>query len=434
MKRQVGFQVSAHQHYAGALTIFQRRDFMKKIRRMRKSLVIPAVLLSLALVWAGCGGGGGASAPPPTPITSAAEATYAASASSQSASLAVGTGATFLNMGMLGLFSLPAPQFKAPKNMELTGGTAITAKLSDKFAKSPAVAAATAQIKKAVGSRATVIISDGGVCYDGGTWSANGTFDDSAGTFRLTLTFTDCRQYDTAINGTYSMTGAVMTSSISLTMSLSGFSITEYDPTSNYGTIVSSMTADIDFTGNMGGNATSLIFTMTGNGTIDATEGPISYNLTFTNYSISDTYTPGTSFDTDNIATNGKVSESWTIGPDTFVASISYENFVVGIKTYTDATASNYWDEEISINGVFTLDFTPNQCFEGRFSIQTTTPIYWDDTLLRTTAGRLVINSNTTVIFNNDGTVTVQYQGADIPGLVNVSEADLAGVCLIAAL
>ena len=75
------------------------------------------------------------------------------------------------------------------------------------------------------------------------------------------------------------------------------------------------MTADIDFTGNMGGNATSLIFTMTGNGTIDATEGPISYNLTFTNYSISDTYTPGTSFDTDNIATNGKVSESWTIGP-----------------------------------------------------------------------------------------------------------------------
>ena len=82
----------------------------------------------------------------------------------------------------------------------------------------------------------------------------------------------------------------------------------------------------------------------------------------------------------------------------------------MGIKTYTDATASNYWDEEISITGVFTLDFTPNQCFEGRFSIQTTMPIYWDDTLLRTTAGRLVINSNTTVIFNNDGTVTVQYQ------------------------
>jgi hypothetical protein len=406
---------------------------MKKIRKMRKSLVIPAVLLSLALVWAGCGGGG-SSTPPPTPITSSTEASYAASASNQSASLAAGSGMTFLNMSMLGLLSLPAPQFKAPKSMNLTGGTAITAKLSEKFAKSPAVAAAAAQIKKAVGSHATVIISGGDVCYDGGSWSADGSFDDTLGTFTFTLTFADCRENDAKINGSYIMSGTATAYSVAMTMALSGFSIIEYEPGSNYTVPVSSMTANISFSGSFGGNATSLTVAMTGNGTIDATEGAISYNLTFANYSIGDTYTPGDSFDTDSITTNGRVSESWTIGPDTFGASISYENFVVGIKTYIDSMASNYWDEEISISGVYTLDFTPDQCFEGRFSIQTTVPLYWDDSASMTTAGTLVINGNTTLIFNSDGTVTAQYQGTNIPGLINVSEADLAGVCLIAAL
>jgi hypothetical protein len=404
---------------------------MNMTKGIKAVLSVPMLFLGFGLIWAGCGDDSGSSSPPLTAITSVTQSENAASLSSQSASFAAGTGTTFLNMGTVGLAMLPfAPQFKAPSSMALTGGTAITARLSEKFAKSPAVASAIGSIKKAAGSRTSYTITDGGACQDFGSWSVSGSADDVAGTFNITLAYADCREYDTRIHGTYSLNGAASVNSMSMNMSLSNFSIAEYVPGSGYGTVVSSMTADIAFTGSMGVNAsgTSLTMSMTGNGTMEATQGAVTYNMAFVNYGISDIYTPGASFDTDTITTNGRVSESWTLGPDTFGASIAYENFVVGIKTYLN------WDEEITINGVYTIDFTPNACFEGRFSIQTTTPVYWNAVDSITTAGRLVVNSNTTIIFNADGTVTVQYNGMNIPGLINVPEVDLNGVCLIAAL
>ncbi|HAK61491.1 MAG TPA: hypothetical protein DCO77_14130 [Nitrospiraceae bacterium] len=399
---------------------------MKKGTVFTKVTSVLAVVLFFGGTIVSCGGGGG-DAPPLTEIKSISDAENASSEANQAAKLAAGTGETFINLGMFELF-YPAPQFKAPRSMDLTGGTAITAKLSEKFAKSPAVASATAKVKKAAGSRTIVTISDSGTCDKDGSWSYLGTADDVAGTFDLTMTFTACREFDSKIDGTYTISGTVTATSVTTAIALNGFSIIDYVPGSDYGSIVSTMSADISFTGLMSANATSLIFRMTGNGTMDATEGTITYNATFANYSIADTYTPGASFDTHSINTNGSVGEGWTTTAGTFSASISYENFVVGIKKYLNL------DEEITIDGVFTIDFAPDQCFEGRYSIQTTTPIYWDALDVRTEAGRLVINGNTAIIFNADGTITVEYEGTPIPGMVDVYELTLNGVCLIGSL
>ena len=173
---------------------------------MRKSLVFPQYFFPLRWSGRGAAVAEGLQRLRP-PDHQRAEATYAASASNQSANLAVGTGATFLNMECSAYFRCRRlslrPQKHGTDRRDRDHGETV-----GQVCQITGCCGGYCSDKKAVGSRATVIISDGGVCYDGGTWSANGTFDDSAGTFSLTLTFTDCRQYDTAINGTYSMTGA----------------------------------------------------------------------------------------------------------------------------------------------------------------------------------------------------------------------------------
>lgn len=78
---------------------------MKKIRKMRKSLVIPVLILSLGLVWAGCGGGGGSSVPPPTPITDTTQGAQAAALSA-----AIAEGIVDGNSVLFGFNGLAAPQ------------------------------------------------------------------------------------------------------------------------------------------------------------------------------------------------------------------------------------------------------------------------------------------------------------------------------------
>ena len=394
---------------------------MKKGTVFMKLTSVLAVLLFFGGTIVSCGGGGD-DAPPLTQIKSITDAENASSEANQAASLAAGVGETFSNLGIIAEGVVPAPRFKAPAGMSLTGGTAITSKLSDKFAKSPAVAAAAAAVKKAAGMKTSVAISGNGSC-DSGSYSFAGSYDDVDLTFSIDFTFTTCRNDDTEIDGTYTLTGAATPTSFTMTMTLSNFSVIEYAPGTT--TPVATMVADITFSGNFDGAT----YTMTGNGAMVGTEGGINYTLTFTNFRFTASETTEAEFKTGTITVNGGVSEGWTTTEGTFSASISYENFVVSVKEHL-----MNGDEEITINGVFTIDFTPDQCFEGRYSIQTTTPIYWDNLNDQTNAGRLVINGNTAIVFNANGTITVEYEGTPIPGLENVNELTLNGKCLIASL
>jgi hypothetical protein len=398
-------------------------------------MALAAVFAAVAVVAAGCGSGGGGGGIQTTPITNSTQATGASSSSSQAATLAIGTGVTFGNLGGIagGGTTTPAaaaPGFhiRAPKDAQLGGGTAVTARLSEKFAKSPVVAAMTAAVQKAKALKATQPIDSGGnvPCYDFGTYSYTGYFDDMTGDLFLTFTFAACREYDTELNGTYTLSG----DATGTTVSLSGFSIKDYQQGSDYGVLVASMTANMTF--NV--SADAFTFTMIGNGTMTATVGGISYNLTFTNYRVSDMYTVSAGYDTDVITVNGSVSESWTILSQSYSVSVAYTNLTLTIKLYTDDTANKLWDEEVSINGYASINFTPdNYCaIEGTFYLQTTTPVYWDDTAGHTTAGVMTINGNTTITFNADGTIDVTYNGTVIHD--NVDQAALDDYCEFAAI
>ena len=313
--------------------------------------------------------------------------------------------------------------------MKLTGGTAITAKLSDAFAKSAAVASATGAFKKAAALRAaipTTIVS----CDYFGDYTYSGNVDDSTGNYTLTLTFNTCQEFDTETNGTLTLSGTMTPSGGTMAMALTDFSMVEYDAAvPKYTNPVASILANIAFSGNIAGDASYVTVSLSGNGTIVASAGSIDYTLTYSNLGFSDRYVIGTTYDAETLTINGGISESWTVGADTFGAAVSYEGYAVAIKFYNST-----WDEEITVNGVFTIDFTPDACFEGRYGIQTTVPLYWEFAAGHTTAGTMIINGNTAIIFNADGTITVEYEGTPIPGMVDVDELTLNGVCLIGTL
>lgn len=409
---------------------------------IRILMALAAVFAAVAVVAAGCGsGGGGGGGIQTTPITNSAQATGASSSNNQAAYLAIGTGTTFGNLGGISGGSTTTPaaatpgfRIRAPKRTQLGGGTAITARLSEKFAKSPVVAAMTKAVQKAKALKATQPIDSGGnvPCYDSGTYSYTGNFDDVTGDIFLTFTFAACREYDTELNGTYTLSG----DATGATVSLSGFSIKEYQQGSDYGVLVASMTANMTFNASESYNSSTgaFTYTMVGNGTMTAAVGTISYNLTFTNYRVSDTYTMSAGYDTDVITINGSVSESWTVSSDSFSVSVAYTNLTLTIKVYTDAMLSNFLDEEVSINGYASINFTPDTycAIEGTFYIQTTTPVYWDDTAGHTTAGVMTINSNTTITFNDDGTIDMSYNGDVIHD--NVYESTLDDYCEFAAI
>lgn len=403
---------------------------MKKGTVFMKLTSALAVVLFLGGSIVSCGGGGGDDPPPVTAIKSESDAKNAASEANQATNLAAGSALTVYSLGSLGggLVGSAAPRFKLPQSMKLTGGTAITAKLSDTFAKSAAVASATGAFKKAASLRTSIPFTTE-LCTDGGNYSYSGNVDDSTGNYTLTVTFSSCKEMDTETDGTLTYSGTMTPSGGTMAMAATNFSIVAYEAGSNYTTPEASILANIAFSGNVTGDMSSETVSMSGNGTIVASAAGIDYTLTYTNFSFSDRYVWGTTYDNETITVNGGVGESWTIGADTFGASISYEGYAVAIKFYNST-----WDEEITINGVFTIDFTPDACFEGRYSIQTTVPLYWEFTAGHTTAGTMIINGNTAIIFNADGTITVEYEGTPIPGMVDVDELTLNGVCLIGTL
>jgi hypothetical protein len=123
--------------------------------------------------------------------------------------------------------------------------------------------------------------------------------------------------------------------------------------------------------------------------------------------------------DTTSITTNGTFSETWTENGVENSMTAVFDNFsVVTVLT------SDY--SEDTINGTFSIDFTPDECSEGTFTIETEIAKKYDFLLGYTTQGKLVINGNTTVEYGSDGSITITVGGEST---TYESEYALAQLC-----
>jgi len=107
---------------------------------------------------------------------------------------------------------------------------------------------------------------------------------------------------------------------------------------------------------------------------------------------------------TTTITVDGNIAESW--GSDSI--SETFGNFQLVI---TPGVSDDDITQDLSVTGSLSLTFNPEICQNGNFTFVTNTPVVFDDTLGYTTAGELTINGATTVLYNDDGSITVTTNG-----------------------
>lgn len=407
------------------------------------SKILAMALSGAALAVYGCGGGGGTTAPATTTpttgttITGATPAASASGSSTQSAGVGSNSGQTLSNLAAVG--SPPgAPQYRSP----LAGKDKRFNKLHAAEVKAMKVPqmkkAAFLKKAKALAAGKKVITFPGTAepCTDGGTVTISGTVDEATFAYSMTMTFTNCRDMDTESSGTITNSGAFSatggdTSTMVLgdgdgTIETTDFRVREF--TDNYTNLFAAFTADMTMSGSgdptlSGGDVTGYTFTYTGNGKEEYTDFIDTYTFAFTNLIFSSTSTgllTTTASGSDTI--NGKVSESWTEGTTANSVVITFGDADTSAEVTTDTNPdfTIAWEtdwatyKKYSVDGQVATDYTtPSDadCFDGTFFIDTTTQIYENLSTGLTTAGQMTVNTNTTVTFNADGTVTVTVSG-----------------------
>ncbi len=406
---------------------------------MKKMFTVLAVLVAAAVVLVACGGGGGgASGPAVTAPSTPAQSQQAASSAYSGANMAGSSSQMFQNFGDIGISStIGAPVFKM-KRAASDPGQAIASRLSAKFAKSRSVAKATQAARKARSLR-TDIPPMAEPCYDGGTMTIGGSVDATGTSFTMTVDFAQCRENGTVMNGPMTVTGTAGGTQTSIQLNLTEqlgnnttkLSILEFSDYT-YSLMVAKMEAAMTLgtSGNVTldnmGNMVSATASFSGNGTIDVMDyfSLFTYNMTYTNNvaSISATAGTGNVDETDTISMSGAFSETWTANSVTNSIAMSYSGFTMTDAMNVDGSADS------SINGSFSINFTPDDCFEGGYSFVTNTPIHTNSSGM-TTAGKLTINTSTEVIFNSDGTVTVNLIGGSSNPVYTGDLYGLTSVC-----
>lgn len=359
---------------------------MKKIRKMRKSLVIPVLILSLGLVWAGCSGGG-SSVPPPTPITDTTQGAQAAALSA-----AIAEGIVDGNSVLFGFNGMAAPQLPFS-----TGSNTNIGNMFKKFAAKVKPVVEKARSSAAAASAATDVSS---------YYCSGGTAMEDITSTTYSLTFADCKDMGTILNGILSIT---MDGTLHFGTTGSPFTIASYEqdmvPGYDYGTLEDKVTAAFSMTGS-GSQTGTTTFTvnMIGNGYFEYEDFTLSTTskgrLDMTNYSLTYRYDTGDMTVADTTA-NGRVSASYYENSGSGYGSALYSetNTFYNLRVVSTLTASTW---TFSINGTVTVDLTPDSCFEGTFSFVTDTPVTFDLSTLQYTAGQITINGNTVIEFNYD--------------------------------
>ena len=209
------------------------------------------------------------------------------------------------------------------------------------------------------------------------------------------------------------------------------FTLQDYGP--GYTTLISKTT----MTGlPMGITLTLSGSTVTSVSTAIATGGMSIYDVaTSQTYSVSllrlyDSYalSSGTTGTATTITMNGIFNESWHSAMGNETMSATFNNFQLVIAP---GASSADVTEDLSVTGSLNIIFNPAVCQNGNFTFVTNTPIVFNDTLGYSTAGEVTINGATTVVYNDDGSITVTTNGTS---QTFPNEYDLTQVCPIATL
>ncbi|TAJ98348.1 MAG: hypothetical protein EPO39_18490, partial [Candidatus Manganitrophaceae bacterium] len=400
------------------------------------------MILSISLLVTGCGGGGSSGSSGgdgTTPISNASQGSQAASSGTTGAQAGTGLSDIVSSLSSAaggGAFGLSKPM--SPFTKQNPKYAKIVA-MNNKVAHSKSMMKVANRMKatkaKAKASFAvTAVPTSEDPCTDGGTVTTSGSFDDATGSFALDLSFLECREGGTQINGPVSMTATstfddtTQAGNLVMNMTLGNvnttFSIQNYEeingnPYANLvGVLESTMTLGTTINNTSAGVGTLIL---TANG--DASFNDFSQTTTIIFAGFQDTSafdeTAGTFSDT----LNGAITESHTEQDGTHTAAISFTNLAVSV-------AQNTAGEAVSISGTVSVNFTPDtDCgIEGTFSFQTVTALQYNTGDSCPVAGHLVINSNTHIEFNSDQSVNVTVGNETSPF---ASCHDLLDICQV---
>lgn len=270
-------------------------------------------------------------------------------------------------------------------------------------------------------------------CTDGGTLDISGTFDSTTGVYELDLTFTDCRENSSQINGpfhlsgTKNMNGNIGTASMTLTFGSDSadFSVQVYGqvPGNSYaglqGVIKTSMTLSEDLR-----TTSSTAGTMT-----LAADGNISFNdfinltqITLQGFTNEVIYDQATGRFDEKL--NGTMTETKSIGGNTTVIS----TFTDVVTSVTETVAGSTITDEVAYSGKVNIFLTPdNDCKTlGTFILSTPTPIVTINGSCPV-AGRVVINETALIQFNSDKSVDISIDGGSATHYSDCT--DIFGLC-----
>ena len=212
------------------------------------------------------------------------------------------------------------------------------------------------------------------------------------------------------------------------------FTVATYSGTTLLGTSTASLTYSVDL--DMP-SATVTNYALQVNGAIENRFTPDSLNGADANKTYLagfNHYAADVSFDsavsTWSQTTNGALLLSKTdngVSPATVEsANIAYSKLQLGVQTNAGGNGV------FTITGTITSDFTPDACHEGMFTFETVVPVEVSASTGQPLAGHLVINDQTHVIFNADGTVSVSLDGGATYATMTLAE--LENICSVAVL
>ncbi len=387
---------------------------MKRIRKMRTLLAIPALLLSLAFVWAGCsgGGGGGGDLPGPISFTSAEQA---------GASSPTAMGVTALGMVTTGeafdLANGSIPAY-APASKK-TADTAAIAKLDPRLKElvdrmkaqlqAPVLKKAVKKAQELAASRVvsinTTLSCDNYAGGTTGTVTVVGT--DNSDTYLtdgfletdITVTFNTCRDNFllTELSGTLRLyeKSANDSSYFIGNMTATNFTQKIYSVDFSPANLVLTNVVNATF----GNDETPSGGTGTGNGSFNTTwyDGEVD-TLTFTNMSDIWTFSAVSGVETSEDTVNGSFRFAASIpGYGTYSLAITLTDLYHKLAYNTATSAADEW-----IDGTVSINWTPDPlgCIEGSMTFTTVTPMHYNNYIadMCPVSGELAVN-NATIVF-----------------------------------
>lgn len=358
---------------------------------------------AIALFFTACGGGGGGTTTTTTTTTTTPASTTAVQSSSAgtgAVSASTGTTTTFQNISKISVAGGQAPKFKA---ISVPGGNAgldKAALLTGGMGDSPMMKAAVekAHMAAQAGPKATTSTA----CTDGGSYTGG-----VASSTNYTVTFTNCKEGGNMYDGKVTMAlGAATGSSVPITMTFAGkttttkFTITSFSGTYDVAVLKMEMNLKIVNTYTPGATSTAYTYAMVADGTMNLTDYSTTntYAFTFTSFGNTVVVSSGTAFST---TISGKFAESWTDAGVSSSVTMTYTSFKVDMTD--DLTNTT-----LSPSGTVSIVYTPStKCSVTSVTVATVTPIKYVNATGKTIAGKITLNSTTSVTFNADGTVTV---------------------------